>query len=73
LFGTNYSKGHFISVRRLDKTNHLPWFNCAICLVNHYDGMKGVVTQFDSESCIAIEKCPEIFADGIYQSKFLDN
>jgi hypothetical protein len=35
--------------------------------------MKGVVTQFDSESCIAIEKCPEIFADGIYQSKFLDN
>jgi hypothetical protein len=36
----------------------------------HYDGMKSVITQFDSESCIAIEKCPEIFADGIYQSKF---
>jgi hypothetical protein len=48
----------------------VPWFNCAICLVNYYDGMRSVVTQFDSESCIAIKKCPENFADGIFKANF---
>lgn len=37
------------------------WLKCAVFLADNYEGIKNVVTQFDSATSLAIEKCNVIF------------